>query len=93
MTRLRVSDALQVVASRCSALAGEVDAGAPPASGASSQSSSAAMNLGHAGVKAAAAAMTTRMQATGTDITLADISYNETEAQSALELSAVGEDR
>ncbi len=36
--------------------------------------------------------MMTRMKATGTDITFADISYNETEAQSALKLSAVGAD-
>lgn len=47
------------------------------------------MNFGHRGVRAAAAAMTTRMEATGTDITFVDISYNETEAQSALKLSAV----
>lgn len=92
MKRLHVSDALQVVASRCNALAGEVDAGEPPASGAPSQPSSAAMNFGHRGVRAAAAAMTTRMEATGTDITFVDISYNETEAQSALKLSAVAPD-
>ncbi|HEY9305379.1 MAG TPA: hypothetical protein VIO95_13910 [Mycobacterium sp.] len=92
MTRLRVSDALQVVASRCNALADEVDSGAPPALGASSQPSSAAMKLGHAGVRAAAVAMTTRMKATAADITFADISYNENEAHSALMVSAVGED-
>lgn len=93
MKRLRVSDALQVVASRCNSLAGEVSAGEPPPSGAPSQPSSAAMTAGHAGIKAAAATMTARMQATGTDIALADISFNETEAHAARTLSAVGEDR
>lgn len=93
MKRLRVSDGLQVVASKCNALAGEVAAGAPPASGPSSQPSSAAMNTGHAGVGQAAAEMTARMEATGTDIAFADISYGETEARSALKLSAVAPDR
>lgn len=93
MKRLRVSDGLQVVASKCNALAGEIAQGAPPASGPSSQPSAAAMKIGHAGVRQAAAAMTARMQATGTDIAFADISYHETEAGSALTLSAVAPDR
>ena len=86
MKRLRVSDGLQVVAGECNALAGQVAQGAPPASGPSSQPSSAAMKIGHAGVRQAAAAMATRMQATGTDIVFTDISYNETEAHAALKL-------
>ncbi len=89
MKRLRVSDVLQVVAGRCNALADEVAQGAPPAVPASSQPSAAAMKLGHNGVRAAAATMTTRMEATGTDIIFADIRYHETEAHSALELGAV----
>ena len=92
MERLRVSDGLQAVAARYNALAGEVAEGAPPASGPSSQPSSAAMMIGHAGVRQAAAAMTTRMQATGTDIAFADISYNETEAHAVLQLDAVAAD-
>jgi hypothetical protein len=89
--RFRVTDRLLVVASRCNALADEVDAGAPPALGTSGQPSSAAMNIGHTGVKAATAAMAARMQATGIDIAAASISYDENEAQSAIKLSAVAE--
>lgn len=92
MTRLRVSDALQVVSSRCDTLADEVDGGTPPTSGAASQPSSAAMKVGHAAVRAAGAAMTTRMKTTGTDIAFADMIYNENEAQSARMLSAVAPD-
>ncbi|HME79735.1 MAG TPA: hypothetical protein VKI00_29945 [Mycobacterium sp.] len=92
MERLRVSDGLQAVATRCNALASEIAEGAPPAPGPSSQPSSAAMKIGHAGVRQATAAMATRMQATGTDIAFADISYNETEAHAALKLSAVATD-
>jgi hypothetical protein len=51
------------------------------------------MNAGHAGVRAAAATMTTRMKATGTDIAFADISYHETEAQSARDLGALLADK
>jgi hypothetical protein len=86
---LRVSDALQGVASSCQALAGQVSAGAPPASGASGQPSAAAMKIGHAGVKAAATAMAARMETTGTDIAFVDMTYNQTEAQSVQTLSAV----
>lgn len=50
------------------------------------------MKIGHAGVRQAAAAMATRMQATGTDIAFADISYNETEAHAALKLGAAAID-
>jgi hypothetical protein len=86
---LRVSDALQGVAASCQALAGQVSAGAPPASGAAGQPSAAAMKIGHAGVKAAATAMTARMQATGTDVAFVDMTYNLTEAQSVQTLGAV----
>jgi hypothetical protein len=51
------------------------------------------MNIGHTGVRAAAAAMTARMQATGIDIAAASTSYGANEAQSMIELSAVAEDR
>jgi hypothetical protein len=50
------------------------------------------MNIGHAGVRQAAATMSARMQATGTDIAFTDISYHETEARSALKLNAVAAD-
>ena len=93
MKRLRVSDGLQVVAGECNAPAGQVAQGAPPASGPSSQPTAAAMKIGHACVRQAAAAMSARMEATGTDIAFADISYHETEARSALKLSAVTSDR
>jgi hypothetical protein len=90
--RFRVTDRLLVVASRCNSLADEVTVGAAPASGALEQPSSAAMHIGHTGVKAAAAAMTTRLQATGIDIAAASTSYDENEAQSVIKLSAVAED-
>lgn len=77
------------MASRCSSLADEAAVGAAPALGALGQPSSAAMNIGHTGVKAAGAAMTARMQATGIDIAAASTSYDENEAQSAIKLSAV----
>jgi hypothetical protein len=66
MMPLRVSDAMQSAASLCSALAAQVDAGAPPIPGSPSQPSAAAIAAGHAAVEAAAAAMTVRLQATGT---------------------------
>jgi hypothetical protein len=47
------------------------------------------MNIGHTGVKAAGAAMTARMQATGADIAAASISYSENETQSTIKLSGL----
>jgi hypothetical protein len=90
--RLRVTDRLMIAASKCNALADEVAVDAPAALGASGQPSSAAMNIGHTGVKAAAAAMAARMQATGIDLAAASISYSENEAQLTIELSAVAAD-
>jgi hypothetical protein len=86
---LRVPDALNVVAGRCTALAGEVAAGAPPVSGLSSQSSAVSVSAADAGVETAGAAMATRMQATGAKISAASTSYDDTEAQSTASLRAV----
>jgi hypothetical protein len=77
------------VASRCGALASEVEAGAPLTLGSSSQSSAAAISAAHAGVEAAGAVMSARMQATGAKISAASISYDDTEAQSTATLHAV----
>jgi hypothetical protein len=90
--RFRVTDKLLVVASRCNGLADEVAVGAAPLLGALGQPSSAAMEIGHTGVKAATAAMTARMQATGIDIAAASTSYDENEARSAIKLSAGAKD-
>jgi hypothetical protein len=88
MMPLRVSDAIQSAAGLCSALAAQVDAGAPPMSGSPSQPSAAAMTAGHAAVETAAAAMTARLQATGTKFSETGVSYHEQDARSA---SALGE--
>jgi hypothetical protein len=88
MKPLRVSDAMQSAAARCKALAAQIDAGAPPASGSPSQPSAAAMSAGHAAVQAATKAMTARLQATGTKVSEASISYHEQDARSA---AALGE--
>jgi hypothetical protein len=86
MKPLRVSDALQAAADRCSALAAQVDAGAPPASGSPSQPSAAAMMAGHTAVQAAAEAMTGRLVATGTKVSTATVSYHEQDDRSAAAL-------
>lgn len=86
MKPLRVSDALQYAAGRYSALAAQVDAGAPPASGSPSQPSAEAMTAGHTAVQAAAAAMAARLQATGTKVSTAAVCYHEQDASSAAAL-------
>jgi hypothetical protein len=86
MKPLRVSDALQSAAGRCSALAAQVDAGAPPAAGSPSQPSAAAMTAGHTAVQAAATAMAARLQATGTKVSTAVVSYREQDDRSAAAL-------
>jgi hypothetical protein len=86
MKPLRVSDALGAAADRCSALAAQVDAGAPPASGSPSQPSAAAMTTGHTAVQAAATAMAARLQATGTKVSTATVSYHEQDHHSAAAL-------
>jgi acyl-coenzyme A synthetase/AMP-(fatty) acid ligase len=86
MKPLRVSDALQAAADRCGALAAQVDAGAPPTSGSTSQPSAAAMSAGHTAVQAAATAMAARLQATGAKVSAATVSYDEQDDHSAAAL-------
>jgi hypothetical protein len=86
MKPLRVSDAIQSAAGRCSALAAQVEAGVPPASGSPSQPSAAAMSAGHTAVQAAATAMAARLQATGTKVFTATASYHEQDDRSAAAL-------
>jgi hypothetical protein len=88
MMPLRVSDAIQSAAGLCSAAAAQFAAGAPPLSGSPTQPSAAAMTAGHAAVEAAAAAMIARLQATGTKVSQASVSYQEHDARSA---EALGE--
>ncbi|BCO38325.1 hypothetical protein BMW24_018315 [Mycobacterium heckeshornense] len=87
---LRVPEALRAVASRCGALASEVDAGEAPVSRPSSQPSAAACSAGHAGVAAVQAASTARMQATSTELSTAKTAYDDNEDQSAVKLRAIG---
>lgn len=91
MKRLRVPEVLGAVASKCNVLAGEVSAGVPPTVSSQSRPSSAAVSLGHTGVKAAGEAMTTRMETTGTKIDGARVAYLLNEAQSTQLLHAVAE--
>jgi hypothetical protein len=77
MKPLRVSDAILSAAGRCSTLAAQADAGAPPASGSPSQPSAAGMSVGHTAVQAAAKAMAARMRATGAKVSAAAVSYRE----------------
>jgi hypothetical protein len=88
MMPLRVSDAIQSAEGLCSAAAAQVAAGAPPLSGSPTQPSAVAMTAGHAAVEAAAAAMIARLQATGTKVSQASVSYQEHDARSA---EALGE--
>ncbi|MDT5368573.1 MAG: hypothetical protein QOC62_3004 [Mycobacterium sp.] len=87
MKPLRVGDALQAAADRCSALAAQADAGGPPASGSPSQPSAASMTAGHTAVQAAAAAIAARLHATGTKISAATVSYDEQDGRTAAALA------
>jgi hypothetical protein len=88
MEPLQVSDALQVLAGNCRLLANEVTAGIPPRVGSVSQPSSAAIDLGHTGVQATAATVTTRIHDTGGDLDDAWMAYDQNETASAVKLRA-----